>query len=106
LISSSPVELGGAASTSSPVSSAVRSLASLSDFSLDLNNGNFDNYSGVTDTMLSGHEATKTEMKSPEMQHHAASHHVGHHGHHRGPLLDFRCQSYKSFIVVTDTTDK
>ena len=61
-VSSSPVDLGGAASTSSPVSSAVRSLASLSDFSLDLNNGNFDTYSGVqpvTDTMLSGHEASK-----------------------------------------------
>ncbi len=56
------MDLGGAASTSSPVSSAVRSLASLSDFSLDLNNGNFDTYSGVqpvTDTMLSGHEASK-----------------------------------------------
>jgi hypothetical protein len=43
-----------------------RSLASLSDFSLDVNNGNFDTYSGVqtvTDTMLSGHEASKADSK-------------------------------------------
>ena len=31
----------------------MRSLTNLSDFSLDVSNGNYDNYGGITDSLLS-----------------------------------------------------
>ena len=44
---------GGSVASSNAVSSAVRSLNSLSDFTLDVTNGNYDSYPPVvTDTML------------------------------------------------------
>ena len=80
--SNSPLDTNGAVNVgaTSPVSSAVRSLANLSDFSLDVSNGNYDNYGGITDSLLSA-EATK-DPKEPPAGHRAPS--------SGGPLLDFK----------------
>lgn len=67
----------------SPVSSAVRSLANLSDFSLDVSNGNYDNYGGITDSLLSAEAAKdpKSEV-APPVDHRPPT--------SGGPLLDFK----------------
>jgi hypothetical protein len=96
---SSNSPLGGLAS---PVSSAVRSLTNLSDFSLDVSNGNYDNYGGITDSLLSA-EASKTEVEIkhengvPSQHHPPISHQRGGGPTHGqggaatgGPLLDFK----------------
>ena len=89
----------------------MRSLTNLSDFSLDVSNGNYDNYGGITDSLLSV-EASKDLKEtggSPGGGGSAGGHrnpaHHGHgHGqtqHHQhqqqqhnpgsnGPLLDFK----------------
>ena len=75
----------------SPVTSAVRSLNNLSDFSLDVSNGNYDNYGGITDSLLSA-EANK-EPKEASGGTASAGPPVGHHRAHQssgGPLLDFK----------------
>ncbi|XP_023344878.1 calmodulin-binding transcription activator 2 isoform X5 [Eurytemora carolleeae] len=64
------------------VSAAVNTLTNIHEFSLDLNNGNFDTgYSGlqpVTDSLLSGSESRKSDEESIKSE----SDH--------GPLLDFK----------------
>ena len=85
----------------------VRSLTNLSDFSLDVSNGNYDNYGGITDSLLSAEASKdlKQEGGSPGGTvgapggHRHPTHHGGHHqtqqhnpGTHgsSGPLLDFK----------------
>jgi hypothetical protein len=83
----------------------VRSLTNLSDFSLDVSNGNYDNYGGITDSLLSAEASKdlKQEGGSPGGTVAAGGHrHPTHHGHHQtqqhnpgshgssGPLLDFK----------------
>ena len=86
----------------------VRSLTNLSDFSLDVSNGNYDNYGGITDSLLSA-EASKDlkqeggspggTVGAPGGHGRHPTHHGGHHqtqqhnpGTHgsSGPLLDFK----------------
>ena len=67
----------------SPVSSAVRSLTNLSDFSLDVSNGNYDNYGGITDSLLSAEASKDVKVETTN-----ATSHSG--GQQRGPLLDFK----------------
>ena len=71
----------------SPVSSAVRSLTNLSDFSLDVSNGNYDNYGGITDSLLSA-EAGK-DPKDANSSHSQGGGQSG-GAQQRGPLLDFK----------------
>ena len=83
----------------------VRSLTNLSDFSLDVSNGNYDNYGGITDSLLSAEASKdlKQEGGSPGGTVAPGGHrHPTHHGHHQtqqhnpgthgssGPLLDFK----------------
>ena len=103
--SNSPLESSaGGMGTASPVSSAVRSLTSLSDFSsLDMTSGNpnhFDPYSGlqpVTDSLLSGtansdHElGNKHDVKSENRNN-------NNNNNNSGPLLDFK----SAFSVLDD----
>ena len=88
----------------------MRSLTNLSDFSLDVSNGNYDNYGGITDSLLSA-EASKDLKetggspgggnagaagvgghRNPGAQHHHQTqqqHNPGATGSN-GPLLDFK----------------
>ena len=56
----------------------------MSDFSLDVSNGNYDNYVGITDSLLSA-EANKDPKESSNAG--AAGHRAQGSG---GPLLDFK----------------
>ena len=89
----------------------MRSLTNLSDFSLDVSNGNYDNYGGITDSLLSA-EASKDLKETGGSPggggsgggHRNPTHHGHGHGqtqHHQhqqqqhnpgsnGPLLDFK----------------
>ena len=83
----------------------MRSLNNLSDFSLDVSNGNYDNYGGITDSLLSA-EANKDVKPDPNSPgggvHHrggGGQHHSQHQPQHGGgassgggvaPLLDFK----------------
>ena len=89
----------------------MRSLTNLSDFSLDVSNGNYDNYGGITDSLLSA-EASKDLKetggspgggsgagtagghRNPGQHHHQTQqqqqqHNPGATGSN-GPLLDFK----------------
>ena len=54
-------------------------------YSLDVSNGNYDNYGGITDSLLSA-EASKDSKVEPT----ETNHHSGGGGGQRGPLLDFK----------------
>ena len=97
----------------SPVSSAVRSLTSLSDFSsldMTVNGGNhFDAYSGlqpITDSLLStsagvaGGREDESPENSPEKQEKAASGagEANNNRNNAGPLMDFKT----AFSVLDD----
>lgn len=84
--SNSPLDTNAMTSVgaTSPVGSAVRSLTNLSDFSLDVSNGNYDNYGGITDSLLSA-EASKEAKDGSSPSHRSAPHQQP-----QGPLLDFK----------------
>ena len=90
----------------------MRSLTNLSDFSLDVSNGNYDNYGGITDSLLSaeaskdlketggspggsavtgagGHRNPAHHHGHQTQQHHQQQHNPGATGSN-GPLLDFK----------------
>ncbi len=76
----------------------MRSLNNLSDFSLDVSNGNFDNYGGITDSLLSAEASKEAKESSPEsVGHRSLVHQQPHLPAHQqppqpgqGPLLDFK----------------
>ena len=83
----------------------------MSDFSLDVSNGNYDNYGGITDSLLSAEASKDLKVEaggspggsgSGGQGHRNPVHHGGHGGHQaqhhhhpgapgsNGPLLDFK----------------
>ena len=74
----------------SPVSSAVRSLTNLSDFSLDVSNGNYDNYGGITDSLLSAEAGKDPKDANSSHSQGPGGQSGGTGAQQRGPLLDFK----------------
>merc|ERR1719433_1640353 len=89
------------AGLASPVSNAVRSLNNLSDFSLDVSNGNFDNYGGITDSLLSAEASKDSKVEPTETNHHSGG---GGGQPQRGPLLDFK-SAFSDLSFLQDSLD-
>ena len=66
----------------------MRSLNNLSDFSLDVSNGNYDNYGGITDSLLSAEANKEPKQEGGSGGAAAPGAHRGHQA--SGPLLDFK----------------
>ena len=56
-------------------------------YSLDVSNGNYDNYGGITDSLLSAEASKDSKVEPTETNHHSGG---GGGQPQRGPLLDFK----------------